>query len=155
MASKNDAQIEMIKLQQKQVELQMKNSEILKKAVDKGSLILIHAHGDNLQEIEQLAPKLKNKIGTVQVKPFGLVRNFGGFTDGDRCVFLAEHFKASKILLFGFDYGAIVGKFSKVSHEHDYEASEIKQAKLNIARDLIQDLSRRTTIIISNCTRIL
>ena len=101
-----------------------------------------------------MTSKFKSKVGTVQVKPFGSVRNFGGFTDGDRCVFLAEHFKASKILLFGFDYGNIVGKFSKKGHELDYKADEIKLAKLNIARDLIQDLSKKTTIKISNCTNL-
>ena len=43
----------------------------------------------------------------------GKVHNFGGFTDGDRCVFLANHFKAKKIILLGMDFGTRIGKYSK------------------------------------------
>jgi len=32
------------------------------------------------------------------------VYNFGGFTDGDRCVFLAKALGAAEIKLVGFDY---------------------------------------------------
>src|SRR3989304_5832837 len=46
-------------------------------------------------------------------KSFGKIHNFGGFTDGDRCVFLAKHFKAKKIILFGMDFGNKIGKYSK------------------------------------------
>ena len=35
-----------------------------------------------------------NVVGTTQTEEFGKMKNFGGFTDGDRCVFLAEFFNA-------------------------------------------------------------
>ena len=57
--------------------------------------------------------KFQNKIGTTQTDKFGKLENFGGFTDGDRCVFLAETFKPKKIILFGMDFGNKIGKYSK------------------------------------------
>lgn len=69
-----------------------------------GSLIVVHAHGDNLDKLREFVPQLGNVIGTTQSRPpFGLY-NFGGFTDGDRCVFLARHLGASEIELIGFDF---------------------------------------------------
>ena len=56
--------------------------------------------------------KFKNCVGTTQSKSFRKIQNFGGFTDGDRGVFLANHFGAKKIILFGMDFGDRIGKFS-------------------------------------------
>ena len=50
-------------------------------------------------------------MATTQSAPFGEVHNFGGFTDGDRCVFLADHFAATRIILCGFNFTE-VGKYS-------------------------------------------
>jgi Uncharacterized Rossmann fold enzyme len=44
-----------------------------------------------------MVKKMKNCIGTTQTNPFNKVQNFGGFTDGDRGVFLASYFKAKKL----------------------------------------------------------
>ena len=52
-----------------------------------------------------MVKKIKNCIGTTQTNPFNKIQNFGGFTDGDRGVFLASHFDAKKIILFGMDFG--------------------------------------------------
>ena len=60
--------------------------------------IIVHAHGDNYEKLE-IVEKLSNVIGSTQTKSFGQIKNFGGFTDGDRCIFLAEYFNASKIVL--------------------------------------------------------
>ncbi len=74
-------------------------------ANEQGALVIIHAHGDNLKYIKKWAPKFPNKIlGTTQSKPFKNIRNYGGFTDGDRAVFMAAHFKAKKIFLVAFDF---------------------------------------------------
>ena len=124
----------------------------LKRANKRGAIIVIHAHGDNIPNIREYANEFKMKIGTVQIKPFGLLKNFGGFTDGDRAVFLAEHFNASKISLLGFDFGEIVGKYSKKDHENDFKASEIKKIKLEIARYLIDELNANKKVVISNYT---
>jgi len=32
------------------------------------------------------------------------LRNYGGFTDGDRAVCIAEHFGAARVTLAGFDF---------------------------------------------------
>ena len=74
--------------------------------------IIIHAHGNNYDKLD-IVSELQNKIGTTQTKKFGKLENFGGFTDGDRCVFLAESFNAKKIILFGMDFGDKIGKYSK------------------------------------------
>src|SRR3990172_9328992 len=64
------------------------------KKIGKGKTIMVvHSHGDNLDKLE-LVSKFKNCIGTTEAKTFGKIHNFGGFTDGDRCVFLAKHFKS-------------------------------------------------------------
>ena len=83
----------------------------LKKIAKTKSIFVVHAHGDNIEKLK-LAKKFKNCIGTTQSNPFNKIQNFGGFTDGDRGVFLANHFKAKKIILFGMDFGNRIGKFS-------------------------------------------
>ena len=72
----------------------------LKKIGKSKAIMVIHAHGDNFDKLE-LVSNFKNCIGTTETKSFGKIHNFGGFTDGDRCVFLANHFKAKRIILFG------------------------------------------------------
>jgi len=69
-----------------------------------GSIIVVHAHGDNIDQIERYVPRLMRVIGTAQSRPPPPLYNFGGFSDGDRCVFLAQHLGASKIDLVGFDF---------------------------------------------------
>jgi len=49
-------------------------------------------------------PRLRKVIGTTQSRPTNGLYNFGGFTDGDRAVFLAKHLDALKIILIGFDF---------------------------------------------------
>ena len=51
--------------------------------------IIVHAHGDNSNRLE-IVKKLSNVTGTTQTREFGKLKNYGGFTDGDRCVFLAR-----------------------------------------------------------------
>ncbi|MDH7507013.1 MAG: DUF115 domain-containing protein [Candidatus Thermoplasmatota archaeon] len=85
------------------------------KVNSKNGVLVIHAHGDNIDKLTRYVPKLKgNVIGTTQTNPgsYKNVHNFGGFTDGDRAVFLADHFKAKKIFLVGFDFNNEIGKYS-------------------------------------------
>ena len=74
--------------------------------------IIVHAHGNNSNRLE-IVKKLSNVTGTTQTREFGKLKNYGGFTDGDRCVFLAEYFNANKIVLIGMDFGRKIGKYSK------------------------------------------
>jgi uncharacterized Rossmann fold enzyme len=68
-----------------------------------GSIILAHAHADNVEAVMSLVPKLKHVVGTTQARPLKNVYDFGGFSDGDRCVFLAKEFGAKSIKIIGFD----------------------------------------------------
>jgi len=74
------------------------------KANREGSIVVVHAHGDNLDALQRYVPQLEGVIGTAQCRPPEGLYNFGGFTDGDRCVFLAKELGAASIKLVGFDY---------------------------------------------------
>jgi len=75
------------------------------KANDEGTIAVIHGHGDNVPAVREWAPRFSGAtVATTQSKPLGGLRNFGGFTDGDRAVFLADHFGAARIRLVGFDF---------------------------------------------------
>ena len=75
------------------------------------TVFVVHAHGDNIERLH-LVRRLANCIGTTQGEELGGICNFGGFTDGDRAVFLAEHFGASRIVLIGMDLGSRIGRYS-------------------------------------------
>ncbi|MHC1632003.1 MAG: 6-hydroxymethylpterin diphosphokinase MptE-like protein [Methanotrichaceae archaeon] len=90
----------------------------------KGSVVVVHAHGDNIKLLKKYVPKLSKMIGTTQSRPFDEIHNFGGFTDGDRCVFLAKRFRAAEIKLIGFDY-------------EDPDVTSMKKKKLKWARKLV------------------
>ena len=111
----------------------------LKKVGRTNTLMVVHAHGDNNEKIH-LVKNFKNCVGTTQTKPAGRVHNFGGFTDGDRCVFLANHFKAKKIILLGMDFGTRIGKYSKSTVIN----RNIKIAKLRCAKKLLEWLAQKS-----------
>lgn len=78
-------------------------------------------------------------MGTTQSKPLKNVYNFGGFTDGDRAVFLAIKLGAKKIILAGMDFGEKITKYSRPKLSRDVEeADEIKKLKLKYAEKLIE-----------------
>lgn len=117
------------------------NMESLKKASETGSIMIVHAHGDNIRILPH-AVSFRYCIGTTEDRPFGKIRNFGGFTDGDRCVFLANHFGASKIIMIGMDFGIHIGKYSKVGI---YNKS-IKIKKLRKGKSLLEWLASKSNI---------
>ena len=71
------------------------NPKFLKKANKDGAIMVVHSHGDNIEKLH-LVSEFRSCIGTTEGRPFGKIHNFGGFTDGDRCVFLAKYFMAKK-----------------------------------------------------------
>jgi uncharacterized Rossmann fold enzyme len=80
--------------------------EALLTASRKGAVTLVHAHGDNMEAVEKYVPLFEGPIiPTVQCAPPAGTHNYGGLTDGDRGVFLADHFGATRIVLAGFDFG--------------------------------------------------
>ena len=102
--------------------------------------IIVHAHGDNSEKLE-IVKKISNVIGTTQTKKFGKLENFGGFTDGDRCVFLAEYFDASKIILIGMDFGQKIGKYSK----HQVVNRRTKIKKLKFGKMIVEWFATKST----------
>ena len=90
-----------------------------------GSIVVVHAHGDNLDALNRYVPQLQRIIGTVQCRPPPGLYNFGGFTDGDRCVFLAQELCATSIKLVGFDFD-------------DESVTPRKKRKLEWAKRLIE-----------------
>lgn len=74
------------------------------KANQMGCLVVVHAHGDNLEALKRYVPLLDRVIGTAQCRPPEGLYNFGGFTDGDRAVFMAREMGAASIELVGFDF---------------------------------------------------
>jgi len=117
------------------------DENILKKIGRTNSIFVVHAHGDNIEKLE-LVKKFKNCIGTTQTVPFEKIENFGGFTDGDRGVFLANHFQAKKIVLFGMDFGDRIGKYSETKKSE----RKIKLMKLKKAESLLRWLSTFTKL---------
>jgi len=103
------------------------------------TFFVVHAHGDNISKLN-LIEYFKNCIGTTQTRPFGKVQNFGGFTDGDRAVFLASYFNAKKIILFGMDFGKRIGKFSNTK----LSDRKIKLKKLRKGKSLLEWLAIKT-----------
>ena len=107
--------------------------------IAKKAIFVVHAHGDNIEKLD-FVKKFKNCIGTTQTKPFKKIQNFGGFTDGDRCVFLANHFEAKKIILFGMDFGTRIGKFSNTKKSE----RKTKLKKLKKGKSLLEWLATKT-----------
>ena len=114
------------------------DESILKK-IGKKSIFIVHAHGDNIEKLE-FVKKFTKCIGTTQSNPFEKIQNFGGFTDGDRGVFLANHFDAKKIILFGMDFGEKIGRHSNTKKSE----RKIKLMKLHKGKLLLEWLSTIT-----------
>ncbi len=121
----------------------------LKKAGRTNTIMVVHAHGDNSERIN-LVKYFKNCIGTTQTKPIRKINNFGGFTDGDRCVFLADYFKAKKIILLGMDFGTRIGKYSKSKVEN----RTTKIAKLRRGKKLLEWLAKKSKSDLYSTTKI-
>ena len=111
----------------------------LLKKISKTSVVVAHAHGDNIEQL-RVTKNFKNCIGTTQTEKVGRIYNFGGFTDGDRCVFLASHFGASKIFLFGMDFGTKIGRHSDTKESE----RKIKLKKLKYGKMLLEWLAPKS-----------
>lgn len=103
------------------------------------TVFAVHAHGDNIPRL-YLARSFRNRLGTTQAEPYGDIQNFGGFTDGDRSVFLASYFGAKKIILFGMDYDGRIGRPSQTRKAE----ADTKLKKLEKSRELLGWLAGRT-----------
>ncbi len=78
-----------------------------------GCVTMVHAHADNIKNLVKYVPQLEGTVyGTTHSEPFGKIRNYGGFTDGDRAVHIVEHFKPRFIVLAGMDFGHVIGVYA-------------------------------------------
>lgn len=107
------------------------NSQI--EASRKGAVTMIHAHGDNSELIMRYVKDFTGPIAiTTQSTPDLVLCNYGGFTDGDRAVCLADHFGA-KYKLYGFDFD---------NPASDSKDPATKKKKLQWAKRIIDSLRR-------------
>ncbi|MFX1505170.1 MAG: 6-hydroxymethylpterin diphosphokinase MptE-like protein [Promethearchaeota archaeon] len=113
-------------------------------AIKNGALALIHAHGDNQQQLSLFFQKYRNIIyendvwGTAQCEPGEFLFNFGGFTDGDRAIFLTFHFQSPLVGLIGFDFGTQIGEYSTLNSLLN-KKKEKKLEKFEVALDLLTE----------------
>ena len=94
----------------------------------------------NQEELKKYVDKFKSVYGTTQIEPKAHIYNFGGFTDGDRAVFLAEHFKPKAIILIGMDFDSDIGEYSYTKNV------EVKKKKLKWASYLVNYLKENSDI---------
>ncbi|MDX1534235.1 MAG: 6-hydroxymethylpterin diphosphokinase MptE-like protein [Thermoplasmata archaeon] len=103
-----------------------------------GALVVVHAHGDNVPALRRWVPQLgPRSLGTTQGEPFEGMHNFGGFTDGDRAVLLADHVGAKEIRIAGFDFDRPNRKDAR---------TDVKLRKLAWARRLLGEVGDRRAI---------
>jgi 2-amino-4-hydroxy-6-hydroxymethyldihydropteridine diphosphokinase len=116
-----------------------------------GSIMVVHAHGNNMETLKKYVPKLENVLGTTQSTPLKNIYNFGGFTDGDRCLFLAGKLKAKNIILAGMDFGKVVTKYSRPDIDGELgHVDSIKEKKLQYAKKLVEWMVENEEITICN-----
>ncbi len=103
-------------------------------ANQRGSLVVVHAHGDNIPALERWVPEFPGELAGSWAGPPrpGLI-DVGGFTDGDRAAYLAEELGASRILLWGFDFETV--------ERAPKPSPTPKLAKLAWARRLLEELA--------------
>jgi uncharacterized Rossmann fold enzyme len=109
-----------------------KNPETGRELTRSGTPVFAHAHGDNVPAVESTVPTYESAfvVPTTQAAPAGGVRNFGGFTDGDRAAFTADHLGADRLVFVGWDFD-------------DPDVSPAKREKLRWAERLLYWLEHR------------
>jgi len=118
----------------------------------KKSILVIHAHGDNSTKLTHIVPKLISNgakvVFTTQTKPIGNVKNYFGFTDGDRAAWLCHQMGAEKIILVAMDFRGKVGEYSKPRGvQIDVER---KLAKLKLGEKLILRLFQEAELYVAH-----
>jgi len=119
-----------------------------------GSFLVVHAHGNNIEKVREYVPRLHRVLGTTQSTPLDNVYNFGGFTDGDRALFLAVELGAEYIILAGMDFGKIVTRYSRPDlSESEGRADKTKEQKLKFAKKLVEWIAENENVTILNLSR--
>jgi uncharacterized Rossmann fold enzyme len=109
-----------------------KNADTGRELAADGTPVAVHAHGDNIPALETHVPAYGSEfvVPTTQATPVPPVRNYGGFTDGDRAAFLADHFGAAALVFPGWDFD-------------DPSVTAEKRRKLRWAERLLRWLEQR------------
>ncbi|WP_255170750.1 6-hydroxymethylpterin diphosphokinase MptE-like protein [Natrononativus amylolyticus] len=83
-----------------------KNPETAVALTEREVPVAVAAHGDNVPAVREVVPRCRDEfvLPTTQAAPAGPVRNVGGFTDGDRAAFLADHLGAAELVFVGWDF---------------------------------------------------
>jgi 2-amino-4-hydroxy-6-hydroxymethyldihydropteridine diphosphokinase len=119
-----------------------------------GAFMVVHAHGNNLEKVKEYLPRLQRVMGTTQSTPLSNVYNFGGFTDGDRALFLAVERGAEYVILAGMDFGKIVTRYSRPDlPEREGRADEVKERKLKYAKKLVEWVAENEEVTLLNISR--
>ena len=103
-------------------------------ASSRGAISFIHAHGDNADAIREWAWRFEGPVVlTTQSRPESTVFDFGGFTDGDRAVCIAQEMGVRKVHLMGFDF----------DHPRPKNGSDpaVKLRKLGWAKEIVSSLT--------------
>ena len=101
----------------------------------RGSVVVVHAHGDNQEALREWVGQFPGEVvGSWAGPPRSFLLNVGGFTDGDRAAYLADHLGAARILLWGFDFNHTAPT--------DPAAHEVKLVKLTWAGRMLAELAR-------------
>ena len=106
--------------------------DVAQALTDEGTPVAVHAHGDNQEALRERVPELAVEwvLPTTQAAPADPVVNPGGFTDGDRAAFLADHCGAAELVFPGWDFD-------------DPDVDPMKRRKLDWAERLLRWLERR------------
>ncbi|UPW00028.1 DUF115 domain-containing protein [Halorussus gelatinilyticus] len=109
-----------------------KNPETARELTREGTPVAVHAHGDNVPAVREWVPRFDDEwvLPTTQSRPVAHVRNVGGFTDGDRAAFLADHLGAAELRFVGWDFD-------------DPDVDPVKAKKLAWAERLLRWLELR------------
>lgn len=83
-----------------------KDEELTVRRTHDNDPVVLHAHGDNRTALNEYVPTMETEyvLPTSQARPTSVVRNPGGFTDGDRAAFLAHTLGADAIVFLGWDF---------------------------------------------------
>lgn len=83
-----------------------KTPETARTLTERGTPVAVHAHGDNVQSLNRFVPTfdVESVLPTTQAEPTPPVVNPGGFTDGDRAAFLADHCGADRLVFAGWAF---------------------------------------------------
>lgn len=83
-----------------------KNPDTVRRLTEQQTPVAVHAHGDNVAAVRSVVPDCVDEyvLPTTQAEPRGPVSNVGGFTDGDRAAFLADHLGAARLRFVGWDF---------------------------------------------------